>query len=411
MELAESLNRTMKLAMDEGRVRSYQDAIALFTSFRLRLQVAPGFTASPGVEAAMLTLLRAAPKTLLGGVELVGPVDELCTLAWFKGRSLGAVAVECGVKLSTDLTLDMPTICIGTGAATTDGFWMGLRVRSDGFALTPDASFPSPSDSAVEAGVAAAGAALNQAFQHIYRDAPLAGRREVTFRLPPAKASSSPQGQWVIGLGHLGQAYLWTVMLQRPERRPKSVRLTDDDTVSESSLSTCLLVEAADVGSLKVDAVASRLEMLGVQVLRDPVRLNLDAGPLSASHPLCIVAVDNLALRRSLDRIQAARVVEAGIGDGAEGFARVQAHAFPGTRLARDIWAGEDPGASRQVDISMPAYKSLLEESGDECGTTLVAGRSIATPFVGAFAGAVLARLCERSELGDDAWNFDVNAL
>jgi hypothetical protein len=411
MNLAESLNRTVKLAMDEGRVQSYQEAIELFRSFRIRLLVAPGFSSIPGVEAAVLTLLRAGPKTFLGGVELVGPFDERCTLAWFANKSLGDVATECGVSVSQDAEVYLPTICVGLGAAATDGFWLGLVVEADGFMLTPNVSSMSPDDGSVEAGVAGAGAALNQAFQHIYRKAPQAGQREVTFHFPMTDRQGAQRDQWVVGLGHLGQAYLWTMMLKGGEARPALVRLTDDDKVSTSSLSTCLLIDAADVGSKKVNAVATRLMRLGVKVKRDPARVNLDAGSVTSAQPLCVVAVDNLALRKSLDRIDGAVVLEAGVGDGVDGFTRVQAHVFPGRRLARDIWAGEDPKASRTVDISRPAYRSLLEESGDECGTTLVAGRSIATPFVGAFAGALLARLSVAGELEEHAWNFDVNSL
>jgi hypothetical protein len=55
------------------------------------------------------------------------------------------------------------------------------------------------------------------------------------------------------------------------------------------------------------------------------------------------------------------------------------------------------------VDISRPAYQALLKQTGDECGTTLLAGRSIATPFVGAFAGAVLFGLA----LGTQ-WNLSL---
>lgn len=411
MNLAESLNRTMKLAMDEGRVQSYQEAIDLFRSFRIRLQVAPGFSSTPGAEAAVLTLLRAGPKTFLGGVELVGPLDERCTLAWFAGKSLGEVAAECGVSFGQDADIRLPTICVGAGAAAADGFWLGLAVEADGFVLTPDVSRASPADGSVEAGVAGAGAALNQAFQHVYRNAAQAGQREVTFRFPAASPQAPRRDHWVVGLGHLGQAYLWTTMLKGGEARPTLVRLTDDDKVSTSSLSTCLLVEAADVGRRKVNAIARRLKQLGVKVRRDPKRVDLDGGPVTSAQPLCIVAVDNLALRKSLDRVHGATVLEAGIGDGADGFTRIQAHAFPGPRQARDVWAGEDLKASRPVDISKPAYRSLLEESGDECGTTLVAGRSIATPFVGAFAGALLARLAASGELQAHGWNFDVNSL
>jgi hypothetical protein len=411
MSLAESLNRTMKLAMDEGRVQSYQEAIDLFRSFRIRLQVAPGFSSKQGIEAAVLTLLRAGPKTFLGGVELLGPLDERCTLAWFAGKSLGEVATECGVSAGTAADVHLPTICVGPGVAPTDGFWLGLAMEADGFVLTPDVSRMSPGDGSVEAGVAGAGAALNQAFQHIYRKAPQAGQREVTFRFPMPDPQVARRDLWLVGLGHLGQAYLWTTMLKGEMVRPAIVRLTDDDKVSTSSLSTCLLVDAADVGRTKVDAVATRLKALGVNVKRDPARVDLDAGPVTSAQPLCVVAVDNLALRKSLDRVRGAVVLEAGIGDGVDGFTRVQAHAFPGRRLARDIWAGEDPKASRTVDISKPAYRSLLEESGDECGTTLIAGRSIATPFVGAFAGAVLARLAASGEFQEHAWNFDINSL
>lgn len=411
MNLAESLNRTMKLAMDEGRVQSYQEAIELFRSFRIRLRVAPGFSCTPGIEAAILTLLRAGPKTFLGGVELVGPLDERCTLAWFAGKSLGEVAAECGASVGQDADIRLPTICVGAGAAAADGFWLGLAVEADGFVLTPDVSRPSPVDASVEAGVAGAGAALNQAFQHIYRKTPQAGQRDVAFRFPTTDRQAARRDLWVVGLGHLGQAYLWTMMLKGGHARPALVRLTDDDKVSTSSLSTCLLVDAADVGRKKVNAVAARLEGLGVKVERDPARVDLDAGPVTSAQPLCVVTVDNLALRRSLDRVHGAVVLEAGIGDGVDRFTRVQAHAFPGRRLARDIWAGEDPKASRSVDISKPAYRSFLEESGDKCGTTLVAGRSIATPFVGAFAGAVLARLAISGELLEHGWNFDVNSL
>lgn len=104
------------------------------------------------------------------------------------------------------------------------------------------------------------------------------------------------------------------------------------------------------------------------------------------------------------------RIFEGGIGDGARGFTRVQFRSFPGSRMARDVRAGKDLRATRAVDISVP----LLKETGDECGTTLVAGRSIATPFVGAFAGAVLFGLTmagpegARSQFG---WAFDLNHL
>lgn len=411
MKLIDTLNRTMKLAMDEGMVGSYEEAQVLFNSFRLRISVEAGFTAVPAAEAAVLTLLNAAPKTFLGGVELVGPLEEICTQAWFAGIKLGEVAQQFGVTTATSGVESMPTIFVGDCLLSENNFCLSISMQQEGFILSPERVSIGTIKSPVESGVAAAGAALNEAFQHIYRKAPLAGQREIRWKLPSAIQKTSICPMWLIGLGHLGQAFLWTAALAGDNCLPREIRLSDYDTVSLSSLSTCLLVRAKDIGRKKVDVVAEQLEVLGVRVQRDYERLDLDASFVRSAQALAIVAVDNIMLRRSLDRLHAAQVLEAGIGDGADAFTRVQVHAFPGPRKARDIWGGDDIRATRSVDISKPAYQDLLVKSGDECGTTLVAGRSVATPFVGAFAGAVLSRLAMNSLDYDHAWSFDVCSL
>lgn len=408
MNLIETLNRTMKLSMDEGIVGSYEEAQCLFGSFRLRVVVQPGFTAVPAAEAAVLTLLNAAPRTFLGGVALVGPLDERCTQAWFANMKLGEVAQQFGVVTSASTLDDVPTVYVGGGAQQGNAFSLGITFKRDGFVLSPDHADMGAVICPVEAGVAAAGAALNDAFQHSYRKAPLAGHQDICWKIPPTHRGTPIPSLWVIGLGHLGQAFLWTAALAGGVLLPRNTRLSDYDTVSWSSLSTGLLVNAPDVGKKKVDVVAEQLEALGMHVQRDYKQLSLDSGIVHSAHDLAVVAVDNIALRRSLDRLDAKRILEGGIGDGADAFTRIQLHAFPGPRKARDIWLGEDARAVRAVDISKPAYQALLEKSGDECGTTLIAGRSVATPFIGAFAGAALCMLAKDSLSSDYAWNYDV---
>ncbi len=169
MELLETLNRTMKLAMDEGKVDSYEEAKALFATFRLRICVQPGFSQVPAAEAAVLTLLNAAPKTFLGGVEVVGQLDERCSLAWFKGRCLSDVAQEYGVSRATanDSDRSTPTIVVGEGMLASGEFSLGLSLRPDGFVLSPDLSAAWSTDSPVEAAVAAAGAAIKEVFEQV----------------------------------------------------------------------------------------------------------------------------------------------------------------------------------------------------------------------------------------------------
>lgn len=409
MELAETLNRTVKLAMDEGKAASYEDAERLFRSFRLKIAVAPGFTQAPAAQAAVLTLLNAARKTFLGGVELIGPLEERCTMAWFKGQSLAEVAAVFGINCGPQFG-ETPTIVVGdANPPVTGDFCLGIQLHAQGFVLEPGGSSGWEIAAGVEAGVAAAGAAINEAFQHVYCGWELAGQRRIRFDFAEGNRLPGKRSTWMVGLGHLGQAYLWTRALADAGRGGR-IRLTDFDTVTLSSLSTCLMVDIGDVGRKKVDAVAGRLAQIGFDVVRDDSKLSLEEDVVAPDGSVVVIAVDNIGLRRGLDRIQGARIYECGIGDGIDGFTRVQMHAFPGSRLARDVWAGDDPRASRPVDISKPAYQALLGKSGDACGTTMVASRSVATPFVGAFAGAVLAHMGAR-EAQCDAWHFDLNCL
>ncbi|WP_080413641.1 ThiF family adenylyltransferase [Burkholderia ubonensis] len=413
MDLIETLNRTMKLAMDDGRAGSYEDAKALFESFKLRIHVQPGFAAVPAAQAAVLTMLNAAPKTFLGGVELMGAVQEQCTMAWFAGQTLGKVAQSFGAIVAEGLDeWEGSTIYVGDyEVLPARKFSLGLILEAGGFTLSPDGASLGTALAAAHVGVAAAGAALSEAFLHAYRNTPLAGQRDVRWRFPDGTSHKTLGNLWLAGLGHLGQAFLWTATLAGDQYLPKAVKLSDFDSVSNSSLSTCLLVNHQDVGHKKVDVIAERLEALGVQVERNYERLDPGARVVHVSHELFVVAVDNIALRRSLDRFNGTRILEAGIGNGVDAFTRIQVHAFPGPRKARDIWADDDAESSRAIDISKPAYQSLLAQNGDRCGTTLLAGRSVATPFVGAFAGAILFHLAQYPSAIGHAWNFDIKNL
>lgn len=181
-----------------------------------------------------------------------------------------------------------------------------MSVGSTAVTVGPDAVGGSEAATPVEVGVAAAGAALTEAFQHAYRKAPLAGQRRIRFRLPAEFLQEMPRRWWVVGLGHLGQAVLWTTALAG-SGRGTTFKLTDYDHVSPSSLSTCLLASAHDVGHKKVDAVGRRLSALGYAVESDGVRLGLAASAVAAPDTLAIVAGDNVGLRRSLDRLKVDR--------------------------------------------------------------------------------------------------------
>src|SRR4029077_2885031 len=81
------------------------------------------------------------------------------------------------------------------------------------------------------------------------------------------------------------------------------------------------------------------------------------------------------------------RIIEAGLGRGVQDFLGITLHTFPAATPARAIWADTD---APDAQITQPAYRTLIEKSGDRCGTVRLAGRTIGAPFVGAVAAALV---------------------
>lgn len=416
--MCESFNRTAKLALDDGSSATLNDAIKRFESFKVQIVVGAGIASNHSLQAALLTLINAAPRTFLGGVTVTGDIDVQLDLAWFKGKTLSQVLPELNAK-ETDFSPNIPTIVVGEWIGKTGLFCIFLSCDGNEFTVGPDKPTPIKKDATIQTGVAAAGAALNEIFHHLYFNRALAGQRKITASLPSSSMEHDialmEDDAWFVGLGHLGQAMLWVLSLKgmSPENKLQ-LRLQDHDHISESSLSTCLMSWNEDMGKLKVDVVGERLSQLGFTCEKVTNKLIYDELPQNTKESVCVVAVDNISFRRGMDKLPSKKIIEAGIGDGINGFTQVQLHTLPGIRKAADIWAGNDPKATEVVSIKAPAYQDLLNKTKDTCGTTQLAGRAIATPFIGAFAGACLFNLWASGTPDSSekcAWNFDVNTL
>ena len=81
-------------------------------------------------------------------------------------------------------------------------------------------------------------------------------------------------------------------------------------------------------------------------------------------------------------------MVEAGLGRGHRDFRTMRLHTLPGSRPAAEIWNAAPTGETVE---DRPAYARLMAEGTlDRCGMTLLAGKAVGAPFVGA-AAATLA--------------------
>ena len=112
---------------------------------------------------------------------------------------------------------------------------------------------------------------------------------------------------------------------------------------------------------------------------------------------VALIGVDNALARQSIEDVGFGRVIEAGLGRGPRDFLGVDLHTFPASMPARDVWREI---ADTEVDIAQPAYKALLGQSKDRCGTVRLAGRSIGAPFVGVTAASLVIAELARLTLG-----------
>lgn len=401
---ADSLHRLVKHAIDSGAARSVTAAEALFRGYRLAVELNPGSAADPAQQAALLTTVALGRRVFLGGVTVTGPLDVPMGLAMPFGRTLADAAQALGGKLG-DSTGETPTIVIGGGAGERrEGFCVRTAMSGWRAGILPIHSELQPDDGGVIplSGMLAAGLAVNEAYLYVNCGTPAAGRRALGLSLwrpgreidwlqadegEPALAYL-PSRLWLIGLGHLGQAYLWGLGLL-PYRDPAEVTLIlqDIDVITESTESTSILTDAAIVGERKTRAMAAWAERRGFATSLQERKFAADFERQSDEPTMALCGLDNVAGRRALDQVGFDIIVEAGLGRGHRDFRTMRLHVLPGRRAATDIW--KQPQEGEKVE-DRPAYAKLMSEGVlDRCGLTLLAGKAVGAPFVGSIAATL----------------------
>ncbi len=403
---ADSLHRLVKLALDSGEAVSPKEAEHIFLQYRLHIHLGAGWADTLAGEAAFLTALNTAARAFLGGVVVSGETDRTLRVPLFAGKAVAEVVPALGGRLVAQFPTEVPTVVIGRWDIRKMPSFC-IRLCYDGWQAS---CVPVQAPMALAghmdnplAGIAAAALAVNEAFLHARGDLPIAGDREVGISLwNPAViddwASEQyrgpdleylPASLWLIGLGHLGQAYAWALgMLPYMENCRPYLVLQDVDTVVESNLSTCMLVSKKDVGQRKTRVVANCLEAVGFRIDIVERRFS-DLQRVTPSEPAtALFGVDNIVARRAIDAAGFGLVVEAGLGSGYRDFRNIRTHVFPGPRRSVETWSATD-AVQGTVNLK-PAYENLAKVLNDRCGVTQLATRAVATPFVGSMAAALV---------------------
>ena len=189
----------------------------------------------------------------------------------------------------------------------------------------------------------------------------------------------------MLGLGHLGQAYLWNLGLL-PYQSPKEATfmLQDFDEVVIGNYSSQLLCEQNNIGRKKTRICSDWLTARGFKTVLTERPFD-ETTKRSGDEPfIACCGFDAAKPRRILEDAGFDLIVECALGANTARFDRIILHTFPDARLKpATIWASDD-----QVIPDQRIVKAFANK--DDCGilAETLAKKAVSSSFVGAVAGA-----------------------
>jgi hypothetical protein len=393
MALTRRISRLAKILV-EGEGIDFETAEARLRALTLEIDVGRNAT-TQAAHAAILTAVSAGGRTFLGGVRVVGACEQpLNTALPLRGptlrdavSALGASPFE-GTALCRIAIGDADT---GVGGSVIRPWWASWRagisrVSHPIFAL----------DDNPLAGIAAGALGVGAAFQvargvecEAETELDLWGRANSGEARPLFSEIYLPKALWLIGLGNLGQAYLWT-LAALPYAKPAEVQLVlqDRDVITEENWATSVLVHDECYGDLKTEIGEAWAKAKGFSVRRLDRRLLLGDRLDDDDPRVALSAVDKNEARRFMANTGFSCIVDSGLGRRASDFDRYRVTVFDHDHPIDKHFEGMEDKVARPVPvIAEDAYNRLEQEIG-RCGAAELAGASAAIPYVSAIAAS-----------------------
>lgn len=405
------LSRIDKMFVDRDKVSS-GEAQSRRSKFEVALVCGADVGSSRGLQLAVITAAAIADRCFPGAVRVMLPptVADAPCLAWTGvAQAFGdALRESASVRLVSIGDVEPATACLvfGDANATT-----GLRVTFDGWiARVGPVGLLSRSPERPHnplAAVLAAALAVSELFLGFAETTMEAGRRIVALSLwRPDLADDDPlalgpvleflpASAWILGLGHLGNAYLWALGAL-PYVDPKAVEfgLFDFDRVEPENYETGVIFRADDERRLKTRPCNEWLERRRFRTRLVERRFD-ETFRIQKEEPLiALCGFDSNTARQQLQSAKFARVFESGLGGTSANFDTIGLHTLPNARAVAELWPVSSPeelavqtaGAERRARAN-PAYRDL---AADDCGRALLAGKAVAVPFVGMTAATLV---------------------
>lgn len=404
--LEDRLHRLVKEALDSGAAASLEEAETMFQRLAVRLDIAESDARDPQNQIALLTAVALAKRVFLGGVWVSETREAQLRVPLDFHKTLGAAVTALG-GMNGEPPANIPWITIGGGPKSRSAEFHIRTVQSGwrgGILPAPCKTILGAEPRMPLAAMLAAALAVNETFRFARSGNCAFGRQPIgmslwnpsplvdwlTARADEPQLKYLPACLWLLGLGHLGQAYLWALGIL-PYSRPAglSLVLQDVDFITPSTESTSILTTGGLVGQKKTRAMAEWAERRGftTAIHERLFATGFKRQPEEARIALC--GLDNAHGRRALGEARFDLVVETGLGRGHLDYRTIRLHTLPGSSSAAELWKTE---TQEEGTANQPAYQKMLEDARlglDRCGITLLAGKAVGAPFVGAVASCL----------------------
>jgi hypothetical protein len=409
---ADQIHRTAKILIDAGKASTPDEARRFLETLVLQVAVGPEIEHDRAAQAALATIVNAGHRAFLGGVHVRLDANPYLTTGWGAGLTASETVTKYGGQVAPQLAADRPTLMLGRPAETPGGTVLYLTWHGWAAGVVQSGENRLDGEGSALAGVAAGGLGVSEAFQREL-GAVLPGRRDVgislwrpdlDWRHPDAAGPTMtylPARLWLLGLGHLGQAYAWTLGML-PYARPGEAELglVDFDRVVEGNAATQLLALPSDAGRRKTRVVAAALERRGFETrlveraYDEHFHPDAHADPARCEPDIALAGFDDITPRKVLGEAGFAHIIDAGLGSGPVEYLDMVLHSFP---------AAQDPSAAFAGNVasarSLPeAYEDEIlrraetgeDETAARCGMVDIAGVTVGASFVGTFASTLV---------------------
>ena len=402
MEISEDTFNRLKIGLIEKFNCSEKEADKKLEDLKINLLCSEKIKISLPLQAALLTAINTGERAFLGGVYLSLPFDTPCLVPWPEKKSLNQICLDLGAKIVDDLIPDTPTLTFGLSANIDENSLQVVCNDWRGGVLNGDEVFPFEETGKLPLGGILAGSLGICLFFLKQTEIDItAGDKSCGLSLWDTNKDwlnsdekipdieNLPKKFWLLGLGHLGQAYLWSIgLLPYKNTNEVNIFLQDFDKIVEANFSSGLLSGKENIEYKKTRVCSNWIESRGFQSTIIEKKFDKHTKRVDDEPFLALCGFDSAIYRAMLEDAGFDLIIEAGLGDGHINFDNISIHTFPNaSKSAFDTW-------KTQYDES-EIKKNVLEQlkktnDNNDCGIIKIAGKAFSASFVGAFTSSII---------------------